>query len=68
MHIALGRPNLYVDLSARKPASCLVPDIFQNHELLIVLFFLNKMIDYLEDRIASLGLSEWSIFAFYKKA
>ncbi len=60
---ALGRPNLYVDLSARKPASCLVPDIFQDHELLIVLFLI-KMIDHIEDINASFGPSERSIFLF----
>ncbi len=44
MYRTLGRPNLYVDLSARKPASCLVPDIFQDHELLIVLFFRSSVL------------------------
>lgn len=58
---ALGRPNLYVDLSARKPASCLVPDIFQNHELLIVLFFrLSVLI--IEDISALFGTSKRGIF------
>ena len=58
---ALGRPNLYVDLSARKPASCLVPDIFQNHELLIVLFFrLSVLI--IEDINALFGTSKRGIF------
>ena len=40
----LGRPNLYDNLSVRKPASYLVPDTFQNHELLIVLFLEKKLI------------------------